>query len=194
MCDIKNMIFNTNGIISIDDFKNNGITKYEIQKLINEGKISRLYRGIYLINGYFPDEFYLFQKRFKNTVFSYNTACYLLGYSERTPYSFDITTYSGDGTRNFDTNVKIHYIKRENLDLGKIKVNTPMGNEVFCYDRERILCDLIGGNNTNIDKEENNEIVRKMFDERKIDTVKLINYAKKLGYEKKVRTVMEVLI
>lgn len=69
-----------------------------------------------------------------------------------------------------------------------------MGFEVYCYNKERIVCDIIGGNNTSIDKEQSNKIIRQLFENRKIDTIKLVEYAKKLGCENKVRTIMEVLI
>lgn len=194
MNEIEKIINKTNGIITAEDFEKFNISKYKIQKFLDEGKISRISRGIYIADDFFPDEFYIFQKRYARTIFSFNTALYLLGIGERTPYYFDITTYSGYGTKNFDANVKIHYVKNQILNLGKIKVKTPMGFEVYCYNKERIICDIIGGNNTSIDKEQSNKIIKRMFENREINTIKLIEYAKKLGCESKVRTVMEVLI
>lgn len=194
MSEIEKIINKTNGIITVEDFKQFNISKYKIQKFLDEGKISRISKGIYIADSLFPDEFYIFQKRYTKTIFSFNTALYLLGLSERTPYYFDITTYNGYGTKKFDANVKIHYVKNQVLNLGKVKVKTPMGFEVYCYNKERIVCDIIGGNNTSIDKEQSNKIIRQLFESRKIDTIKLVEYAKKLGCENKVRTIMEVLI
>ena len=191
---IDEIINKTNGIITSEDFKKFGITKYNIQKFIENEKISRYSIGIYVANGYFPDEFYIFQKKYKKTIFSYNTAMYLLGLGERTPYYFDITIYSGYGKKNFNERVKVHYAKKEILNLGKIKVKTPMGFDVYCYNKERIVCDIIKDNNTGMDKEQSNKFIKEMFEKNKINTITLLEYAKKLNCEKKVRDVMEVLI
>jgi len=191
---IEEIINKTNGIITAEDFRKFNITKYEIKKFLDDEKIYRYCRGIYIADGYFPDEFYIFQKKYKNSVFSYNTAMYLLELSERTPFYFDITLYSGYGLTKFEEKVKIHYTKVENLNLGKIKVKTPMGFEVDCYNKERILCDIIKGNNIGIDKEQANKFIKETIGKNKIDTIKLIDYAKKLKCEEKVRNVMEVFI
>jgi len=41
------------------------------------------------------DEYYILQLRYKNIVYSYNTAFHLLGLSESAPYNLDVTTIQG---------------------------------------------------------------------------------------------------
>lgn len=56
------------------------------------------------------DEFYIFQLKNKNAIFSYNTAMYLFRASERTPDKIDVTVYMiknakslKDKARNYKT-------------------------------------------------------------------------------------------
>ena len=201
MC-VKDKIFNkldevakqSNGIMTTEVLAENGFSKYYIRKFEESGIIYKYHHGMYIAAGFLPDDYYLFQNIYKNTVFSFGTALYLHGLSKRTPEVFDITVYSGYGTRDFDYPVNIHYVKKEYLDLGKTVVETSYGNSVYCYDFERIFCDLCRFSDADIDKEESNGFMKKAIADSLIDSVKLYDYAEKLNCIKKVRSVTEVLI
>ena len=182
------------GIITAETFIKNGFSKYFVRRLEENGSIYKYHHGIYIVNGFLPDDYYLFQSIYKNTVFSFGTAMYLRGFGKRTPEVFDITVYSGYGTRDFEYPVNIHYIKKEYLDLGKTMVETPYGNSVYCYDLERIFCDLCRFSDTGVDKEESNRYMKKVISDGLIDPNKLFDYAEKLNCAKKVRNITEVLI
>ncbi|MDF9824537.1 putative transcriptional regulator of viral defense system [Breznakia sp. PF5-3] len=192
--EVKSYISQSSGIITSKEFKTNNIEKYYINKLISEGIIERYKKGIYIRTDVFEDEFYILQKKNPSIIFSYNTAMYLLNKTERTPINIDITVYSGFNGHRLPKNIKIHYVKKEDLKLGCIKVKTPFGFEVVTYNNERIICDLIKNKNHGTDKEQANKFIREMFLEKQIDILKLIEYSKLLNCEKKVRTIMEVFI
>lgn len=183
----------SNGILSTEDFKKVNINKYYINKLIKDNIIERYKRGIYLRSDTFEDEYYILQKRNPTVIYSFNTAMYLHRMTERSPMYIDATVYTGYNAEHLSNNVKVHFVKKENHRLGAIVLKTYQGFEVITYDLERITCDLINTKNTGIDKEQTNKFLRKVFLENKIDTVKLIQYAKKLNCEKKVRNIMEIL-
>ena len=190
----KMFVRENNGIYFTEDFRENNIDKYYIQKLIDDGIIERYEKGVYLRNDVFEDELYILQRKNPTIIYSYNTAIYLHNMSERTPTNYDVTVYSGYNTFRLPEHLNVHFIKKENHRLGEIKLKTPQGFEVMTYDLERITCDIIRSNNTNMDKEQINKFLRKVFLEHKLDTIKLIHYAKELNCEKKVRQIMEVFM
>ena len=71
-------------------------------------------------------------------------------------------------------------------------MTTRMGNKVYCYDKERTICDLIA-NRKKIDSEIFTNALRSYMqsNDKKIET--LYEYAEKMGIEKKVREIVEVL-
>ncbi|MDQ0360202.1 type IV toxin-antitoxin system AbiEi family antitoxin domain-containing protein [Breznakia pachnodae] len=192
--DARFFVNQSNGIITNNDFKENDIGKYFVNMLLEEGTLERYQKGIYVRNDTFEDEFYILQKKNPTIVFSYNSAMYLLNHTDRTPFRMDITVYQGYNVHRLPKDIKVHYVKKELLNLGTIKVKTPFGFEVITYNIERIICDLIKNRNTGIDKEQSNKFIREMFLEKKVNTTTLINYAKQLNCENKVRTVMDLFI
>lgn len=58
----------------------------------DQGLIERIEQGIYITDKFIYDEYYLFQLKHKNIVFSYNTALYLQEKTDRTPNKMDVTT------------------------------------------------------------------------------------------------------
>lgn len=191
---IKKYIKENNGIYFTKDLKENGIDKYYINKLLDDGIIERYEQGVYLRNDVFEDELYILQQKYPTIIYSYSTALYLHHLTERTPDKYDVTVYSGYNTSHLPNNLCFHFIKKMNHHLGAITLKTNQGYDVRAYDLERITCDIISSHNPNIEKEQVNKYLRKIFIENKLDSIKLINYAKKLGCEKKVRQIMEVFI
>lgn len=191
---IKKVIEDSSGIITYKELIEKKISKYFIKKLVDDNVLEKYSRGIYVKKDIFEDEFYIFQQKNKKVVFSYNTALYLLNETEKTPEYIDITVYKGYNVHRISKNIKVHYVLKENLYLGAIEIETSQGFKVISYNLERILCDIIKNNNTGIDKEQTNKIIRKNLLENKVDTYKLIEYAKKLKCEKKVRRVIDILM
>lgn len=191
---IKKIIEGSNGIITYQELIEKNISKYFIKKLVDNKILEKYSRGIYVRNDIFEDEFYIFQQKNKKVVFSYNTALYFLNETEKTPEYIDITVYKGYNVHRISKNIKVHYVSKENLYLGAIEIETSQGFKVTSYNLERILCDIIKNNNTGIDKEQTNKIIRKNLLKNKVDTYTLIEYAKKLKCEKKVQKVIDILM
>lgn len=192
--EIKKYITEGKGIITNSEFKASGISRYYIEKLLKDNIIEKHSKGVYVKADTFEDEYYIFQQKYKNVVFSYNTAMYFLEETEKTPEMMDVTVYKGYNVHTFPENINVHYTNKDNLYLGATKVKTSQGFEVMSYNLERILCDLVKGNNTGIDKEQTNKFIRRMLLDNKIDMLVLNEYAKKLKCEIKIRRLMEVLI
>ena len=190
---IVNFIKKSKSIITAKDFKNNDIGYYYINKLVEDNYIKRISPGIYGKTDSFDDYYYIIQQRYKRIVYSYNTALFLMGETEVTPNQIEITIPREYNISSFDKEIKQHYINKDYLYLGAIKIKSPYGNNVICYNLERTICDIVK-NEGSLDKEQANKIIRNSFRDNKIDGNKIIEYAIKLKCEKKIRAIMEVMI
>ena len=103
--ELLNFLKNHNGYISAKEIENLGISKMQIPNLIEDEIVRKVAHGLYIDNKLIEDEFYILQRRFSNIIFSYNTACYLLNLSDRTPYEIDVTAVKNHKIR---ANVKVH--------------------------------------------------------------------------------------
>jgi len=186
-------IKDSNGIITIDDFKKNNISYHYINKLVKDNSIIRIKSGMYVKTDCFIDQFYFIQHKIRKGVFSYNTALYLLGKTEVIPHVIEITVPRDYHMTNKDKSVKIHYTNNENIKLGVIKVKSPYGMIVTTYNLERTICDIVK-NQSILDREQINKVIRNAFIHGQIDGNKLIQYSKKLRCEKRIRNIIEVMI
>jgi predicted transcriptional regulator of viral defense system len=182
-----------NGYLKTNDVVNNNIPRSYLTKLIKEGKIERVSRGVYINKNDLVDEFVILQSKSKNAIYSNTTALYLYGYSNRIPIKYDITINNGyNGSLQKNKNVNLFYIKKDLLYLGVTNYKLDSGNIIRIYDLERTICDIIK-NKKKIDAEIFNKAIREYFYSKKKNTLKLYEYAKKMNIYNKVRTTFEVL-
>ena len=191
---IKELLKQNNGIITTKQIEEIGISRVHIKQFIESGTIERVKKGIYISRDMLEDEFYIFQLKNKNAIFSYNTAMYLFRASERTPDKIDVTVYSGYNAQRFPNNIRVHYVKKDLLNLGVVIVDSPSGFKVKAYNMERTICDILKDRNTGVDKEQTNKFIRNMIVHNQVDLNKIWEYAKKLKCTKQLKTVMEWII
>ena len=191
---ILQMAYNNNGYLMTKQVKNAGINTMELTRLVKQNKLERISRGYYALVNIFCDDYYKYQLKSKNCVFSHTTALYLYDLSDRTPLYFDMTVPVGyNGSLRQDKNVVLHYVKREFLDLGLTTIESPFGMKIRVYDMERTICDIIKARN-HMDKEIFSKALWQYSKMKNKDLLKLMKYAKKLNIEKKVTEYMEVLL
>lgn len=187
---ILKFLKNHNGYITTKEIESIGFSKMQIPKLIKNGIIRKVAHGLYIDNKLIEDEFFILQKRYSNIVFSYNTACYLLGLSDRTPYELEVTTIKNNKIRE---NVDVHYVSKEKFDIGITKITSPYGNPIKIYNAERCICDIIK-NPYSVDIELYNKIINNYFKQKNKDLSTLKEYTKIFNIHKKFEHIMEVLI
>lgn len=193
--DYENKILNLfkNGYLSTKDVVSNNIPRTYLTKLIKDGKIERVSRGLYTKKNVLVDEFIILQSKSKNAIFSNATALYLYGFSNRIPIKYDITINNGyNGSLQKDNNVNLFYTKKELLDLGVTNYKLESGNIIRVYDLDKTICDIIKNKNK-IDGEIFNKAIREYFYSKKKNTLRLYEYAKKMNIYNKVRGIFEVL-
>ncbi len=191
----KNRILNlfTNGYLTTKEVTDNNIPKIYLTKLIEENKIERVSRGVYIKKDELVDEFIILQSKSRNAIYSNTTALYLHGLSDRIPIKYDITINSGyDGALQREDNVNLFYTKKELLNLGVMNYKLDSGNIIKVYDLDKTICDIIK-NKKRIDAEIYNKAIREYFYSKKKNTLKLYDYAKKMNIYNKVRNTFEVL-
>lgn len=182
------------GIIETKVAAQHGISKAMLYKLCKEDKIHRIVKGQYILPEDMQDELLSISKRSIKVIFSHETALYLHGISDRTPFEHTITAPSNCiPSAAIKAECKVYYIKPELFELGKTTLKTPYGNEVPAYDLERTICDVIRSRNK-LGTETFLAALKLYTASSKKDLNKLNTYAKQMRTAKVLRQYLEVLL
>ena len=194
MAELAAMAQENGGIIETRTAVAHGISKAMLSKLHRGNKIHRVAQGQYIFPDDLQDELLSIAKRSDKMILSHETALFLHGISDRTPFKHTITVPS-DYTVSaaIRSECKIFYIKPELFDLGKTTIKTPAGNEVPAYDLERTVCDMIRSRNK-VGTETFLTALKLYVASPKKDLNKLHSYAKKLHVANVLRPYLEVLL
>ncbi len=194
MTEFKTIAKNNGGIIETKTAAEHGISKAMLYKLCKENKIQRIVKGQYVLPDDMQDELLSISKRSEKIFFSHETALFLHGISDRTPFKHTITAPSGCiPSTSIKAECKVYYIKQELFSLGKTILKTPAGNSVPTYDMERTICDIIRSRNK-IGTETFLSALKMYVANPKKDLNKLNMYAKQMKLEKLVCQYLEVLL
>lgn len=191
---IKGIADDSDGIITTKQVEDAGLSRTIIKPFVEDGLLLKEAQGIYSLSETIADEYKLIQIRSKKAVFSYGTALYLLGMSDRVPNIIDVTVPQGYNVSRIKKDypsIRFHYVKIELWDLGIMEIQSPMGAIVKVYDKERCICDLIR-DKKNMDMQLYTHAVKEYFKSGS-NTRKILKYGKQFGVEEKLRTYMEIL-
>ena len=175
-----------NGYITTKQVRDANIKTIELTRLVEQNKLERITRGYYAITNSFCDDYYKYQLKSENCIFSHSTALYFYDLSDRTPLYFDMTVpvgYSGGLSKN--KNIVLHYVKKDFLELGLTTIESPFGMKLRVYDLERTICDIVKYRK-HMDKEIFTTALKRYSKLKEKDLLKLMKYAKKLNIDKKV--------
>lgn len=182
------------GIIETKIAAQRGISKAMLYKLCKEDKIHRIVKGQYILPDDMQDELLAISNRSKRIIFSHETALYLHGISDRTPFEHTVTAPSGCiPSAAIKSECKVYYIKPELFELGKTMLRTPAGNDVPAYDLERTICDVIRSRNK-LGTETFLAALKLYAANPKKNLNQLNTYAKQMRVEKVLRQYLEVLL
>ena len=171
------------GIITTSDVEKMNYSRMTLTNMVKDGLLVREDSGIYLTQDADYDEFYIFQLKHPNAIFS----------TERTPIKIDVTVHNTYNASSFGDTYVVYYVKKEILNMGVTEVVSPQGQKVKCYNLERTVCDIIK-NTKNIDIETRNKAIKECIRDKSFDGNLMYEYSKKMGIYKKLSTMMEVLI
>ena len=88
---VKELAADGNGIVSTKQVERLGISRAVLKKYVEDNRLVRIRKGLYTLHGDLPDEYVALQIRSAKAIFSYGTALYFWGLSDRTPHFIDMT-------------------------------------------------------------------------------------------------------
>lgn len=178
-----------NGYVLSRQVKARGIPSVNLTRMVRNKSIAKLKAGVYLLPDYIEDPFYTYSISYSKLVFSKETALYLNKLSNRQIDCYHATFPFNSNFPRLDGFV-IHKTRKADYYLGVAMVETPYGNEVKAYDKERCICDLFIDDS--YDSEDRSYAI-KHYRENDLDLKKLYEYAKQLNIFSKVKNVFEVI-
>lgn len=191
---ILETIKNNNNMITTAQVIDLGFTRALLSRYVKEGLLERERQGVYILTDSIHDDMYTLMLRTDKIIFSHDTALFLNGLSERTPFTHSVTIPSNTKLSNIlQDECVCYYIKPELHQVGMIFRKTTLGNEVRCYNAERTICDLLRSRNRL-----NEETVISAIKNYAVSADKDLNllaiYAPQFGVEKILKRYMEVLL
>lgn len=194
MNELRSIAEKNGGIINNKVAAEHGISRVMLSKLCKDNKIQRISQGQYILSGEMQDELLSISMRSDFFVFSHETALFLHGISDRTPFEHTITAPSEKiPSKAIREECKVYFIKPELFDMGKTVLTTPFGNKVAGYDLERTICDIVRSRNK-IGTETFFSALKMYAASPKKDLNKLNAYATKMKIAGIVRKYIEVLL
>lgn len=191
---LEKLIQKQHGTVLSADLDIYEIPRTYLQMMVAEGKLERVDRGVYVSIDAIEDEMYAMQTKYPKLIYSHETALYLHGLSDRTPFEYSASVPSGyKVVGSVADRFKIYYIKKELHELGVETVKSSHGNPIRAYDVERTVCDLIRSR-SRIDVQILNDALKRFVKLKSADHSILLEYARKLKVESVLKSYLEVLI
>ena len=113
---------------------------YYINRLVEEGKLFRVDKGIFSEKEHVP-ELALLSYKYPNAVITMETAFYLYGLTDEVPEACAMAT-KREAAPIADTRVKQVFMPKELLGMGATTMEY-QGYDVHIFDRERLLIELL---------------------------------------------------
>ena len=183
-----------NNVITTSQVMQLGYSKALLTKYVKAGLLERSRHGVYSLPDAVNDDMYALMLRSSKIIFSHDTALFLNGLSERTPFRHTITIPSDSALpASMKGECNCFYIKPELHRLGMIEKKTTFGNNVRCYNMERTICDFLRSRNR-CDEETLISAVKNYAVSKDKNLSVLSEYAKRLRVEKSLKHYLEVLL
>ena len=167
------------GYNSTSSLIEHGVPFYQIKKLVEDGRLVKIERGLYASPDSWEDGFKILQHRYSRGIFSGFSAMYLQHMCDFIPPKYYMTFPKGYNTRRL-------------YSLGVTETMSPYGNRVRTYNRERTLCDILRGKG--IDPEFTKQAFRNYLGSPEMDLGRLTDYADALHVRRKVQNYVEVML
>ncbi len=190
---LERLIEKKRGTVLTSELKALNIPRVYLSKLVKNGELERVYRGVYITAGTIEDKMYYMQSIYPKLIYSHETALFLHELTDRTPFEYSATVPSSyKVVENVYENYKIYYIKNELYGLGVTDGVTSFGNSIKLYNVERTICDIVRSRNK-IDIQIFSEALKRYVKFRQADFGLLLEYAQKFRVGSIIKKYMEVL-
>jgi predicted transcriptional regulator of viral defense system len=186
---IKDIFLKNNGFAKTSDITSAGIHNRALDRLMQEGRILKLKRGLYQwIEDNEADELAILKALLPESILCMNSALYHYGYTDRTPDCYHIALDRNCNKNKLRFNypyIKPYFLMKKYLEIGvhEILIN---GVKINIFDKERTICDVVRYSNK-IDREIINKAIQSYVNDSSRNIGKLIEYSKELRIYNKVQ-------
>jgi predicted transcriptional regulator of viral defense system len=190
---IDKILADNDGILKTADIVAAGICKETFYNYAKDTELEKAAHGIYISPDVPVDEMFLLQTQIPKVIYSHETALYLHNLSEKEPIPLTVTVPAKYNNPTLtEKGVKIVYVKKEWYSLGICQMSSPAGYDITAYDMERTICDVIR-KRSYMDISAFNYALTEYMKQKGKDLNRLMEYAKIMGLEKRIRETMGVL-
>jgi len=191
---VEHIALERQGVVTTSQVSEAGIPRHVLASMVEKGRLTQLERGIYLLNGYWEDEFFTYSLKYKKGVFSHGSALYLHGLTDTAPERFTMTFPQGYNTISLSNSLLD--VRRTALPLhmlGATELLTPSGNTVKTYIIERTLCDILRGSEAD-DSDRARVAFQHYSSAQNRDIPQLMRYAQLLRVTNRVQSYLKALL
>ena len=182
---MKQIMDANNGMLSTRMIEPLNISRQYLLIMENNNDIEKVSRGIYVSSNTFEDSYFSFQQKYKKAIFSHMNALYFYGMTEEFPYNYTVTVPQKYHVDIVNKKCNVFYVSDEIYEIGVNEVETPCGNRVRAYDKERCICDIVRSKGR-MDPEQVKKSIKQYVQSDDKDMFKLSNYAKRMGVNEEV--------
>ena len=191
---IYEKIIKNNNMITTSQVLSLGFSKQILTIYVKEQTMEPSRHPNYILPKRKHDDMYTMMLRSDQIVFSHDSAFFLNGLSERTPFIHTVTIPSNTALPNSLKGECICFYVKSNLhDIGIIEKRTTLGNSVKCYNVERTICDFIRCR-SRCDEETVISAIKKYaaYDNKDLNLLSV--YAEQFKITKELKKYLEVLL
>lgn len=166
----------------------------DIQMLMEDGLIEKVRRGYYhWIDEMGGSEVVIINRLFPDAVLCMETALFYYRYSDRNPAEWNIAI--DKNVSRLRTKIEYPFIRAYRVEPALLSIGEAQGEidsiEVRIYDRDRTICDVLR-NMSRMDKEVFNKAIQNYVKDPKKNIPNLMQYAKELRVQKRVKDLIGV--
>lgn len=194
MCylEYKKVFDENNGVIKLADFTGVGYHNTVLDKLIAEGYVGKIKPGYYeWLLGEPVSDAVIINKLFPDGIICLDSALFLYGYTDRTPLVWHVAVSKNSSMSKFRIEyppMKFYFLIDKYLVIGKSEIEYE-NHKLRIFDRDRTICDVIRYEKK-MDKEVYNKAIRAYVADSNKNIANMIDYAKIMNIEKKVKNII----
>lgn len=191
---LRDIFSKHNYVMTTAELKSAKLYYADIQWLMEEGLIEKVKRGYYhWIHEFDGSEIAIINRLFPDAVLCMETALFYYRYSDRNPAEWHIAIDKNASRQR--TKIEYPFVKAYRVEPALLSIGETKGEidftEVRIYDRDRTICDVLRNMNK-MDKEIFNKAIQNYVKDPKKNIPNLMQYAKKLRVQKRVKDLIGV--
>jgi len=184
---LKNIFERYDGVMKTKELYKNGVSKYDIKKLIDTHVLERITQGYYKLYNQEISDIKLISILIPDGVLCFDSALFYYGYSDRTPMEWHIAVNKDISKSKVKLDypyVKPYFIEKKLIEIG-VEEAVIENVKVKIYSRDRLICDCLTYENK-MDVELFNKAIQGYINDPKKNISKLMEFAELRNVTKKV--------